>query len=78
MDDQEALEILATEQFDNNEPKHHTAMVMAFHALKKQVPRNPIKMEANGFYVCPHCQQPVATTYCPDCGQKLNWKQEVE
>ena len=54
---------------------------IAVAALKKQIPKNPVKVQVQPFYrkhfedqyTCPVCRDIVKTKYCGNCGQKLNW-----
>lgn len=68
--------------------KHEAVEVLA--ALQRQVPQKVI-LEADGEKtasgICPSCerelvllktQNPRYVTYCPDCGQKIDWRGAVE
>lgn len=81
---QEALEI-----FENVRPQGNRIINEALNtikiAVKKQIPKKPLKQEF-GFFdfrlVCPECEQPIARyfnkkeykpRYCHNCGQALDW-----
>lgn len=68
--------------------KHEAVEVLA--ALQRQIPKKVI-LEADGERtasgICPVCerdlvliktQNPRYVTYCPDCGQKIDWRGAVE
>ena len=44
--------------------------------VQKQVMKKPCYTADSsfGFVVCPICKQRVATKYCPECGQKIDWE----
>lgn len=60
-------------------------------AREKQIPKNPTPIDyekyidvidnarfLRGAYWCPNCQHVVKTgSFCSDCGQKLDWSDEV-
>lgn len=43
--------------------------------VQKQVKRKPCFTSDNYFSytICPMCKNRVATNYCPECGQKIDW-----
>ena len=63
---------------------------MAIQAIEKQIPKKPIPIDyekymntvknalfLKGAYWCPNCKHVVkCDTYCSDCGQKLDWRDE--
>lgn len=68
-----------------------TALEMAIQALEKQVPKKVIwENEKNGkvylfsWAYCPNCGSDMCDKhneefqFCPDCGQALDWSEEVE
>lgn len=60
------------------------SLEIAIKALEKQIPKKPSAMEStnkltNGYFECPVCKDVVGVddmqdVYCPNCGQKLDWK----
>lgn len=59
--------------------KSNTAREMAIEALKKQMPRKPIKHDPllSLFYRCPSCDNCLADYIprCIMCGQAIDWKE---
>lgn len=45
-------------------------------AIEKQIPKKPtIKgTEFVRYTVCPNCQTMIMTSYCPECGQAIDWR----
>lgn len=60
-----------------------TAIDLAIKSLEKQIPKKPnIKELPDAFgrlywNVCGACDEEIESdyTYCPDCGQKINWEE---
>lgn len=73
MDAKEALEILKNERYST---KFFPAIMIAFEALEKQIPRNPI--DAERWWECPACEEILENeeSYCPKCGQHITWEWE--
>lgn len=86
MTNEEAIEILNEERDYAQFPKYvKEAIEIATSAIKKQIPKKPIKhyfydryYAVDYFYQCPnHCNDrfQLSNTYsfCPNCGQALDW-----
>jgi uncharacterized Zn finger protein (UPF0148 family) len=81
----EAIGILSC-YYEIGEVRQNDAMDMAIKALEKQEPKEPVYNPLrNGLittaYECPTCKCrrlghgfDLDKCYCPECGQKLNWK----
>ena len=58
------------------------SLVMAIHALEKQIPKKPLKdkLREEGYCGCPICKHLVdsVSNYCEHCGQALDWTEEGE
>lgn len=68
------------------------AVDVAIQALEKQIQKKPIPIDygkyidvidnarfLRGAYWCPNCKHVVKTgSFCSDCGQKLDWRDENE
>lgn len=55
------------------------ALNMAVKALEKQIPMKPKYryIRGSGFPYCPVCDENVlCDSYCPKCGQKIDWSDE--
>ena len=71
----EAIEILNDGATDWKEII--SVLVIAKKALGKMIPQKPIELKGmNHRGVCPACKniQDIRCSYCPDCGQTLDWK----
>lgn len=94
MDYSFAIKVLSTAKVDipsmhgnpkrygyQNQTFYDIARKMAISALKKQIPKRPLKKtlanDGNAWeWVCPNCHIVKITTehcFCNDCGQALDW-----
>lgn len=79
MTNEEAIEIIkiAIAEVEWNYPMDYAiAFENAISALEKQIPKKP---KDDGWLYCPICNRDVLLdhfTYCPDCGQALDWSVE--
>lgn len=86
MKNEEAIEILNEERNYSQFPCYVTrAIEIATSAVKKQIPKKPIKHEflddygeKDYYYVCPnrcdtYCQVYTNDKFCHKCGQALDW-----
>ena len=80
MTNQEAIETIKTAiaEIEWNYPlEYAVAFEKAIEALKKQVPKKPIKSEYSDIiYRCPVCDWGkfvIPEHYCNHCGQALDW-----
>lgn len=79
MNSKEALEDLREVKGWND-----TELTKRLDIIEKDLQRNePMKVESvkhyfgYGYFACPKCEQIIIEehyNYCPDCGQKLDWK----
>lgn len=77
---EEAIEILNEERDYAQFPCYVTrAIEIATSAIKKQIPKKPIKHDfLDDYYVCPnsceiYCQVYTYDKFCHKCGQALDW-----
>ena len=78
---QEVIETL--ERYRDLFPLDSQAAVdKAIEACKKQIPKKPRASFQSGFFWCPSCERAIKRiiedskiniSYCPFCGQALNW-----
>ena len=62
------------------------ALELAIQAVEKQIPQEPLggsDYSGNDYMICRNCSAIVEdddwrATYCPDCGQALDWSGEDE
>ena len=68
-------------------PEYYKAMELAIKALEKQIPKKAIITGHNNAIntdvgYCPICKGVILracdNSYCPDCGQKLDWESDEE
>ena len=78
---EQALDLLDNPHVDKNSREYQYALTMAYRALARRVPREPIegKFEIKKFSVfhCPACNNSLVAFFeemCPLCGQVIDWK----
>ncbi len=76
MTNKEALRIIANPQLGWTCAKYDCALTIVRNALDKQT---PMKLDrADEDCVCGNCYEPIPrwdTKYCPECGQRIDWKE---
>lgn len=77
---EQALDLLENPHSDKNSREYQYALTMAYRALARRVPREPIEGEADiekfSVYHCPACDNSLVAFFeeiCPACGQVINW-----
>lgn len=92
MTENEAIELFKTINFNAGEVKdYEEALEIGIEALKKQIPKKPIRHTAWEDFKCPACgsteiraydteyreyDKDCKFEYCSDCGQRLDWSDE--
>lgn len=78
---EQALDLLENPHADKNSREYQYALTMAYRALARRVPREPIegKFEIKKFSIfhCPACDNGLVAFFeemCPLCGQVIDWK----
>lgn len=88
----EAIECLKSNKPTSSYAMLQESIDMAIQALEKQIQKKPIPIDygkyidvidnarfLRGAYWCPNCKHVVKTgSFCSDCGQKLDWRDENE
>ena len=77
---EQALDLLENLHSDKSSREYQYALTMAYRALARRIPREPIEGEVNieKFYIyhCPACDNSLVAFFeeiCPTCGQVINW-----
>lgn len=77
---EEALDLLENPYSDKNSREYQYALTMAYRALARRVPREPVEgdicAEKFSIYHCPSCDNGLVAFFeemCPVCGQVINW-----
>lgn len=77
---EQALDLLENPHVDKNSREYQYALTMAYRALARRVPREPIEGDVNvekfSIYHCPACCNSLVAFFeeiCPVCGQVINW-----
>lgn len=78
---EQALDLLENPHVDKNSREYQYALTMAYRALARRIPREPIegKFEIKKFSIfhCPACDNGLVAFFeemCPLCGQVIDWK----
>lgn len=78
---EQALDLLENPHSDKNSREYQYALTMAYRALARRVPREPIEGEADiekfSVYHCPACDNSLVAFFeeiCKTCGQVIDWK----
>ena len=55
------------------------ALEMAIKVLEKHIPKKPKTDNRYVMYICPWCNDfvKVSHNYCQNCGQKLDWSEQI-
>ena len=77
MTESEAIKVL--NMIVTHGPLSTMAKEMSISALKKQIPKKPKTDGRYVMHICPWCNDfvKVSHNYCPNCGQELDWGEQV-
>ena len=77
---EQALDLLESPHSDKDSREYQYALTMAYRALARRVPREPIEgdvdVEKFSIYHCPACNNSLVAFFeeiCPSCGQVIDW-----
>lgn len=78
---EDALNILEDPLFDKHSREYQYALTMAYRALARRVPKEPIKgsidFKKMSMFHCPSCDNSISAFFeevCASCGQVIDWK----
>lgn len=78
---QEAIEILKKEMIGDSEQMEYAKQI-AVGVIEKQTPKKPIEARRwlyDNILICPVCSCSIyklSFSYCPNCGQKIDWEKQ--